>query len=101
MRILVFSDSHGSTYRMREAISLHTEADIIIHLGDGERDIDLLKEEIGNRKVVQVCGNCDIYSLDVNKLQVVLESKNVAIHFDDKLIPKVEATDVDANDGHM
>ena len=63
MRILVFSDSHGSTYRMREAINLHTEADMIIHLGDGERDIDLLRDEIGNRKVVQVCGNCDIYSL--------------------------------------
>ena len=63
MRILVFSDSHGSTYRMREAIMKHDEADMIIHLGDGERDISLLDEEIKGRKTVQVCGNCDIYSL--------------------------------------
>lgn len=48
---------------MREAITMHGEADMIIHLGDGERDIDLLKDEIGNRKIVQVCGNCDMYSL--------------------------------------
>ena len=45
--------------------------------------------------------NCDIYALDIKKLQSVLESKNVAIHFDDKLIPETEANDVDANDGHM
>lgn len=44
---------------------------------------------------------CEIYALDVKKLQKTLESKNVVIHFDDKLIPKKEADDVDANDGHM
>lgn len=48
---------------MREAISGHDEADMIIHLGDGERDIAMLDEEINGRRVVQVCGNCDLYSL--------------------------------------
>lgn len=63
MRILVFSDSHGSTACMREALLDHPEADMIIHLGDGERDLEKLSELIGSRRVVQVCGNCDFYSL--------------------------------------
>ena len=42
MRILVFSDSHGSTWRMRDALLDHPEADMIIHLGDGERDVENL-----------------------------------------------------------
>lgn len=69
MRILVFSDSHGSTYRMRDAIMNHPEADMIIHLGDGERDIEAVSGVIGSRKLVQVCGNCDFYSqLPVNEI---------------------------------
>lgn len=63
MRILVFSDSHGSTGCMREALLAHPEADMIIHLGDGERDLEKLSEYVGDTPVVQVCGNCDFYSL--------------------------------------
>lgn len=63
MRIIVFSDSHGSTACMREALLDHPEADMIIHLGDGERDLEKLSEFVGGRRVVQVCGNCDFYSL--------------------------------------
>lgn len=62
MRILVFSDSHGSSYRMRDAIMNHPEADMIIHLGDGERDVEAVADVIGSKRVVQVCGNCDFYS---------------------------------------
>lgn len=63
MRVIVFSDSHGSTACMREALLDHPEADMIIHLGDGERDLEKLAELAGGRRVVQVCGNCDFYSL--------------------------------------
>lgn len=71
MRILVFSDSHGIWGAMRSAIENHPEADMIIHLGDGERDIDRVSDVIGNRKVVQVCGNCDVFSqLPQNELVI-------------------------------
>lgn len=63
MRILVFSDSHGSDRTLRDALILHKDAKIIIHLGDGERDFELLEREISGRQLVQVCGNCDFYSL--------------------------------------
>ncbi len=62
MRLLVFSDSHGNTARMTDAILMHKEADMIIHLGDGERDIDKIKDVIGTTPLVQVCGNCDFLS---------------------------------------
>ena len=81
MRIIVFSDSHGSTARMRDALIDHPEADMIIHLGDGERDVEHLSELIGNRKVVQVCGNCDFYSqLPANEIIEVMGRKIFCSH---------------------
>ena len=69
MRILVFSDSHGSTGCFREALIDHPEADMIIHLGDGERDLEKLSEYTEGKKIVQVCGNCDFCSqLPVNEI---------------------------------
>lgn len=62
MRIIVFSDSHGSASYMRMALFDHPEAEMIIHLGDGERDLDKISELIEGRRVVQVCGNCDFCS---------------------------------------
>lgn len=62
MRILVFSDSHGSTFHMREALELQKGAELVIHLGDGERDLDGLSEALAGRKTVRVRGNCDFCS---------------------------------------
>ncbi len=63
MRILVFSDSHGSSRCIREALYMHSDSAAVIHLGDGERDMDRLDELLDGKKVVQVCGNCDFASL--------------------------------------
>lgn len=63
MRILVFSDSHGSDKTLCDAMLLHKDAEMIIHLGDGERDFEALEFAVKGRRLVQVCGNCDFYSL--------------------------------------
>ncbi len=63
MRILVFSDSHGSSKPIRDAIMMHPEADMIIHLGDGERDMQNLGSLANGKRIIQVCGNCDFGSL--------------------------------------
>ena len=69
MRIIVFSDSHGSTGCMRAALLDHPEADMIIHLGDGEHDLEKLSDLTAGKRIVQVCGNCDLYSfLPVNEI---------------------------------
>ena len=70
MRILVVSDSHGAVHRLREALALHPEASAVIHLGDGARDLAQAADLIGERRLVQVCGNCDFgASLPANALE--------------------------------
>lgn len=59
MRILVVSDSHGDVFALRHAIEAQPTARMMIHLGDGERDMDTLLERLGNIKVVQLKGNED------------------------------------------
>lgn len=62
MRLLVISDSHGRAGKIRDIIMTHSEADGVIFLGDGERDIDSVAESFPEMKFYCVCGNCDLYS---------------------------------------
>jgi predicted phosphodiesterase len=62
MRILVFSDSHGDVARMKRVVE-RTEADLILHLGDGEADFETLQEDYHGRAMfLAVRGNCDVMS---------------------------------------
>ena len=70
MRLLVFSDSHGSPYYMRRAMEKHPEADMIVFLGDGIHDLENVEFEIAGRPVVSVKGNCDFGS-DEKILQIL------------------------------
>lgn len=58
MRILVFSDSHGSVETMTY-ITATEHPDHIIHLGDHVRDADRLAERFPDIFVTRVAGNCD------------------------------------------
>ena len=59
MKAAVFSDTHGNTALMAEAVR-RTRPDCIIHLGDMERDTAVLRREFPEIPLYQVCGNCDI-----------------------------------------
>ncbi len=56
MRILVISDSHGSSYNIRKAIEQQPSAELIIFLGDGENDMALCHTD---KPCISVRGNCD------------------------------------------
>lgn len=72
MRILVLSDSHGSFHNLRDVLKMHTSAEVVIFLGDGEDDFRYAKSETENRHVIMVKGNCDYYSsLDENITQTI------------------------------
>lgn len=43
---------------MCRAVELE-QPDYVIHLGDGQRDVDVLRRECPQLPVAQVCGNCD------------------------------------------
>lgn len=59
MKLLIFSDSHGSERAMQRAISLHPDAEAVLFLGDGFGGVCALPELSGDRALVAVRGNCD------------------------------------------
>lgn len=58
MRVLVFSDSHGSNYNLRKVLD-KASADYLIFLGDGLREVRNLMESYPKIKFLSVKGNCD------------------------------------------
>lgn len=62
MKAAVFSDTHGNTALMLEAIR-RTRPDIVIHLGDYERDTECIRREFPDIPLYNVAGNCDMASI--------------------------------------
>lgn len=59
MKAAVFSDTHGNTALMAEAVR-RLRPDVIIHLGDHDRDTAILEREFPEIPLYKVRGNCDI-----------------------------------------
>ena len=58
MRILIFSDSHGSTVNMNAVLKRnHNRFDLCIHLGDGCREFEMTGEGYSPTPFVCVNGN--------------------------------------------
>ena len=53
------SDSHGSAAVLEQIISANPNADMFIHLGDGEREVAGIRLKYPNINLVSVRGNCD------------------------------------------
>ena len=83
LRIVVISDTHGNYYALENVIMRNTDADWIIHLGDGEHELDnfILCHQKLAPKIIHVAGNCDFDSLsnDVFVLPV-MNHKILATH---------------------
>lgn len=58
MRVLVFSDSHGRTQPMLDAVECY-RPDVAFHLGDVVRDGEELRRACPQLTLYQVRGNCD------------------------------------------
>lgn len=59
MKAAVFSDTHDNTVPMVEAVR-SSGAEVIIHLGDHDRDTDILRREFPDKALYVVRGNCDL-----------------------------------------
>ena len=72
MRIIVISDTHGNKNAIDSVFLRNSDADLFIHLGDGERDIDafLLENPSYASRVIHVAGNCDFNSLS-NDFEII------------------------------
>ena len=60
MRAIVFSDSHGNYDVLEKIVERHQkDADLFIHLGDGEREMEYIRYAYPEKKFLFVAGNCD------------------------------------------
>lgn len=79
MKILVFSDSHGSLSGMYSAIDAH-QPQQVIHLGDMMRDAEEVAEHYPKLPFCLVPGNCDGWSISVPvKKQITLAGKSILL----------------------
>ena len=79
MRALVISDSHGDSASVNMVLHMHSRADMVIFLGDGERDIYTQENSrlLMDKKLVAVRGNCDFYSDLPDEESVTLGGKKI------------------------
>ena len=59
MRILVVSDTHGNDAGLRGALLAQPKAEVVIHLGDGEEEVQRARGSFPEKMFLQVRGNCD------------------------------------------
>lgn len=71
MKVAVFSDTHGVTGPMVDAVS-RCHPDALIHLGDHDRDTAVLLNRFPEILLYSVAGNCDHFPLAPNVLTVSL-----------------------------
>jgi len=74
MKILVLSDSHGDTHALRMVVTSENP-DLILHLGDNDRDCNIIQTEFPDIPYRSVRGNCDPSSKGLDIDEFVLESK--------------------------
>ena len=77
MKILVLSDSHRDAISCMMAIRKHPEAEYIIHLGDGEDDLDGLSTYTAGKKIVRVRGNCSRGSIEPERRIIEIGGKKI------------------------
>lgn len=97
MKVIVISDSHGNYRNFKRILDTNTDADFIIHLGDGENDLsDLNTDNISlAKKIIYVGGNCDMgmhkrtHIIEIGGVQVFLaHGDNYKIKTDKAVIAK-------------
>ena len=76
MRVLVFSDSHGNSYNIRQVLEVQSP-DYLIFLGDGLREIEALQSSYPDIKFLAVKGNCDFDPLVPETNLVVIGGKRI------------------------
>lgn len=77
MRLLVLSDSHHDAASCLMVLKLHPEAEVIVHLGDGEDDLDELAHLTREKTLVRVRGNCSWGSVEPERRIVEFGGKRI------------------------
>lgn len=76
MKVLVVSDSHGDVENMCRAVERERPR-MVLHLGDGWRDADILAQRYPDLPLEKVPGNCDYRSRENAVRQLMIAGKLV------------------------
>ncbi len=63
-KLVILSDSHNSADAIKRIFKVETDADSVIFLGDGLRDLDIALKKHPHLRVYSVAGNCDYGALE-------------------------------------
>lgn len=77
MRIVVVSDTHGALSAFERVIVQQPRAELFIHLGDNERDVDNVKAVFPDKQILSVSGNCDFGSITPPEGETVVCGKRI------------------------
>ena len=77
MRIVVFSDSHGNFDTLCCVVLLEPEAEVFLHLGDGESEVDDLRTLYPQKRILFVRGNCDLGSIAKDEELITVADKRI------------------------
>lgn len=77
MRILVTSDTHGDSARLRRAVLAQPQAEAVIHLGDGAEEAEQVRRAFLKKAFYQVKGNCDWGSSLPDEAELDLEGVKI------------------------
>lgn len=77
MKIIVVSDTHRDFKSLLTVLKNNPDADLLIHLGDGESDFEDLSDIYPNFPMVYVGGNCDYGFHDVKHVVKTREGVNI------------------------
>lgn len=78
MRLLVISDTHGNYTLALKAHSMSEQIDMVVHLGDGLSDADLMRDFL-DAHVIGIAGNCDLGSSAPRELLWECEGKKIVM----------------------
>lgn len=76
MKIIVLSDSHGNTQALVDAV-FDENPQLILHLGDHEKDCDKVRKVFPHIRLRAVRGNCDVRPREPEYDEFVVENKRV------------------------
>jgi len=97
-KILVFSDSHGEVDKMADMVKKHTP-DFIIHLGDYNKDAEILSKRFPHIPLHAVRGNCDMLSKAPDLEELKIRDKRIFLTHGHRYRVK-ETYDALCNMGH-
>ena len=77
MRIVVFSDSHNDFDALHRIVNAQPEADMFVHLGDGQPEFDDLQALYPDKRMMFIRGNCDWDSFAKDEAVLTLGGRRV------------------------